>query len=197
METHDDRFDWADEEDGFYPLLTLVEGIAEDEVIRRFGGDAKSTRLLTSEEIQDLQRDHVSVGTVDGVVFALEVAGWTGAVPGVLRGLSRGGRCFGLQCDVNGGDTVHYAVDGDLVVYEEPYGPVKPLREGDRRWNPSWCGVLIDVTDPTELWGPKLFLLAERVMGVVIERSWFTMPLRAAELPDPMAFTDTPAWDIP
>ncbi|MFJ9695554.1 hypothetical protein [Kitasatospora sp. NPDC101183] len=119
-------------------------------------------------------------------------------MPGVLRSLSRGGgRCFGLQLDVNGGDSVHYAVDGELVVHEEPYGPVTPLREGDPRWNPAWCGGLIDVTDPTELWGPKLFLLAERVMGTVIERSWFTMSLRTAEVPAATAFTGAGAWDVP
>ncbi|WP_053640281.1 MULTISPECIES: DUF6461 domain-containing protein [unclassified Streptomyces] len=203
MKIHDDRFDWTDEEDGFYPVLTLIEGITEDEVIRRFGGNASATRLLASEEVHDLQpeypdrRDHVSVGTAGDVVFALEVVGWTGAVPGVLRDLSRAGRCFGLHLDINGGDTVHYAVDGDLVVYEEPYGPVTPLREGDTRWDPAWCAGLIDVTDPTEVWGPKLFLLAERVMGVTIERSWFTQPLRTAEISGSAAFTDTPAWHIP
>lgn len=28
-------------------------------------------------------------------------------------------------------DTIHYAVDGDLVVYEEHHGPITPLRDGD------------------------------------------------------------------
>ncbi|MFF3305648.1 DUF6228 family protein [Streptomyces sp. NPDC002908] len=47
------------------------------------------------------------------------------------------------------------------LVYEEPYGPVTPLREGDARWDPFWCAGLIDVTDPTEFWGLKLFLLGD------------------------------------
>ncbi|MFJ3706187.1 MULTISPECIES: DUF6461 domain-containing protein [Streptomyces] len=203
MDDQDDRFDWIDEEDGLYPVLTLVEGVTEEEVLRGFGGDPEATRLLAAEEIYDLQprnldrRDHVGVGTVGDTVFALEVVGSTGAVPGVLRNLSRGGRCFGLLLGISGGDRVFYAVDGDLVVYEEPYGPVTPLREGDARWDPFWCAGLIDVTDPTEFWGLKLFLLAERVMGVTIERSWFTRPLRTAEVPDPLAYMNTPAWDIP
>ncbi|GAA2774073.1 DUF6461 domain-containing protein [Kitasatospora cinereorecta] len=203
MDIQDDRFDWIDEEEGFYPVLTLVEGITEDEVLRRFGGDPGAARLLVAEEIYDLQpqypgrRGHVGVGTVDNVVFALEVVGSTGAVPGVLRDLSRGGRCFGLLLGISGGDRVFYAVDGDLVVYEEPSGPVTPLREGDARWDPSWCAGLIDITDPTEFWGPKLFLLAERVTGVTIERSWFTRPLRTAEVPDSSAYMNTAAWDIP
>ncbi|GAA1234219.1 hypothetical protein GCM10009665_25600 [Kitasatospora nipponensis] len=203
MDIQDDRFDWIDEEEGFYPVLTLVEGVAEDEVIRRFGGDPRSARLLVADEIYDLQpghqghRGHVSVGTVGGVVFALEVVGSTGAVPGVLRDMSRGGRCFGLLLGINGDDSVQYAVDGDLVVHEEPYGPVTPLREGDVRWNPAWCTGLVDVEDSTEFWGPKLFLLAERVMGVTIERSWFSRPLRTAEIPYSGIFMNTPAWDIP
>ncbi|PJN28109.1 DUF6461 domain-containing protein [Kitasatospora sp. CB02891] len=203
MDIQDDRFDWIDEEEGFYPVLTLVEGTAEDEVIRRFGGDPGTARLLVADEIYDLQpsrpghRGHVGVGTVGRVVFALEVVGSTGAVPGVLRDLSRGGRCFGILLGINGDDRVHYAVDGDLVVHEEPHGPVTPLREGDARWNPAWCTGLIDVEDPTEFWGPKLFLLAERVMGVTIERSWFSQPLRTAEIPYSAIFMNTPAWDIP
>lgn len=203
MEIKDNRFDWVDEEDGFYPILTMVEGLTEDEVIRRFGGDPVATRPLTTDGIYDLQPGHggqrhfVGVATTGCMVFALEVVGSTGATPGVLRDLSRGGRCFGILLDVNGADSVHYAIDGDLVVYEEPYGTVSPLREGDTRWDPAWCEGLIDITDPTEFWGPKLFLLAERVMGTVIERTWFTKALRTAELPDSVRFMNTPAWDIP
>ncbi|RKE16789.1 hypothetical protein BX266_0016 [Streptomyces sp. TLI_171] len=130
-------------------------------------------------------------------VFALEVVGSTGAVPGVARDLSRGGRCFGLSLGINGDDFVHYAVAGELVVHEEPRGPVMPLREGDARWNPAWCTGLIDVEDPTEFWGPKLYLLAERVMGATIEPSWFSRPLRTAEIPCSEILMNTPAWDIP
>lgn len=198
----DGRFAWIDNQEYFYPVLTLVEGLTEDEVIRCFGGDPGATRSLTTEEIRDLQpdyperRDRVGVGTVDAVVFALEFVGSTGAVPDVLRALSRGGRCFGILVDVNGGDTVHYAVHGDLVVYEEPYGPVTSLREGDPRWDPGWCESLIDVTDPTKIWVRELFLLAEGVMGVTIERSWFTRPLRTAELPRVEEVFTKAAWDL-
>ncbi|GAA1091186.1 MULTISPECIES: DUF6461 domain-containing protein [Kitasatospora] len=203
MAVYEDRFGWTAEEDDFHPVLTLIEGITEDEVIRRFGGAPDAAGPLSLDEIHGRQpeyperRDHVGVGTVGGVVFALEFVGWTGAVPGVLRDLSRGGRCFGIHLDVHGRSTVHYAVDGGLVVHEEAYGPVTPLREGDTRWDPAWCDGLIDVTDPTEFWGPKLFLLAERVMGTTIERPWFTGPLRTAEIPNAEVFENTPAWDIP
>jgi len=203
MEILDDRFDWIDEEEGLYPVLTLVEGVSEDETIRRFGGDPAATRALVADEIYGLQpnrpghRGHVGVGTVGKVVFALEVVGSTGAVPGVLRELSRGGRCFGLLLGVNGDDRVHYAVDGDLVVYEEAYGPVTPLREGDVRWDPGWCVGLVDVSDPAGLWCSRLFLLAERVMSVTIDRSWFSRPLRTAEIPGSATFSNSSAWDIP
>ncbi|WP_051969156.1 DUF6461 domain-containing protein [Kitasatospora azatica] len=202
MDVRDGRFDWVDEEDGFYPILTLIEGVAEDEVIKRFGGDLEAARLLTADEIYDLQPRHghspfVSVGTANGVLFALEVVGSTGAVPRVLRDLSRGGRCFGLLLDVNGGDRVHYAVDGDLVVYQEPRGTLTPLRAGDSRWSPAWYEGLSDATDPAALCGSKLFLLTERVMQTVIEPAWFTQPLRTVELPDTIRFINTPAWDIP
>lgn len=204
MDVQENRFAWVDEEDGFYPVLTFVEGATEDEVIQCLGGDLRAVRLLTADEIYDLQPSHglhrhrpfVSVGTAGSVVFALELVGSTGAVPGVLRDLSRGGRCFGLLLDINGGDRVQYAVDGHLVVYQEPRGAITPLREGDSRWNQAWCEGLIDVADPTQSWGLDLFLLAERVMGIVIERSWFTQPLRTVELPDAIGSSNTPHWDI-
>ncbi|MHA6762469.1 DUF6461 domain-containing protein [Streptacidiphilus sp. PAMC 29251] len=202
MDVQENRFAWVDEEDGFYPIFTLVEGATEDEVIQCLGGDLRAVRPLTADEIYELQPSHghrpfVSVGTAGGVVFALELVGSTGAVPGVLRDLSRGGRCFGLSLDINGGDRVHYAVDGHLVVYQEPWGAITPLRDGDSRWNPAWCEELIDVADPTESWGLELFLLAERVMGTVIEQAWFTQPLRTVDLPDAVRFSNTPHWDIP
>ena len=187
------RFAWVDEEEGFYPVLNLVRGCDEDEVLHRFGADPSAARMLTLNDIYALQpenyREHryfVSVGTVGPVVFTLEVVGSTGDIPETMRRLSVGGRCFGVSIALSGGDNVRYAVDGELVVYEEPWGPVKPLRAGDARWDPNWCEELLATDDPDEIWGLEKLALAERVMQTRIEEEWIRGPLRTVELPDPI-----------
>lgn len=188
------RFAWVDDEDGFYPVLNLVQGCDEDEVLRRFGADPAAARMLTVDDVYALQpesylehRHFVGVGTVGNVVFSLEVVGYTGQIPETMRRLSEGGRCFGIAIAVSGGDNVRYAVDGELVVYEEPWGPVRPVLADDPRWDPHWCQGLIDMEDPTGTWGLEKLALAERVMQTRIEEEWIRRPLRSVELPAPHA----------
>jgi hypothetical protein len=90
-----------------------------------------------------------------------------------------------------------YAVDGDLVAFEEYWGPINPLREGDPRWDPEWCRGLIDVEDPTEIWGVKIFALMERVMGDTVQPHWFADPLRTVEVPAASGYANTSVWDVP
>ena len=185
------RFAWVDEEEGFYPVLNIVRGCDEDEVLRRFGADPSAACMLTLDDVYALQperyhehRRFVGVGTVGQVVFTLEVVGFTGAIPETMRRLSVGGRCFGITIAVSGGDNVRYAVDGELVVYEEPWGPVYPLRAADPRWDPNWCKGLIGIDDPDDIWGLGKLVLAERVMQTRVEEDWIRRPLRTVELPD-------------
>ena len=106
---------------------------------------------------------------------------------------------FSVSIDVNGGDMVHYAVDGDLVVSEEHAGPIHPLRENDPRWDPEWCRGLIDAEDDEMgIWGMKIFALMERVMGGTDHPSWFTDPLRTVEVPPAAGYSaNAGAWEIP
>lgn len=183
--------------------MTLIEGIDEDEVIRRFGGDPTATFPLDVAGYWDLQpADYrqqqaiVGVGTVGGIVFAIEENGYTGDVPGVLRSLSASGRCFCVYTHVNAADNVAYAVGGELVVYEEPWGEPTPLREGDPRWDPAWVRGLSDEANDVWLRGARLFLAAERVMGVRIDSAWFSEPIRAARIPSPESYAGTAAWSV-
>ncbi|MFF2012944.1 DUF6461 domain-containing protein [Streptomyces sp. NPDC058195] len=204
-EDAEERFAWIDEleEDYLLPTVAVVAGVGRDEVIRRLRGAPESGRRLTVRQAADetarVDRDVdlVGIGMFGDLVFVVESAGYTTAIPGVLRDLSRGGRCFSVQIDINGGDTVHYAVDGELVVYEEHYGPVHPLRAGDPRWDAEWCQGLIDTSDETELWGVKIFALMERVMGAAVHPSWFTEPLDTFAVPVASGYANTPAWNMP
>ncbi|MEZ0096066.1 DUF6461 domain-containing protein [Streptacidiphilus sp. EB129] len=197
------RFAWVDEleEDYILPTVSLVEGVAEDEVIRRLGGLPASARPMTVLQALDRADESrgtglIGVGTLGDLVFTVE-GSYTTAVPGILRDLSRGGRAFSVSIDVNGGDRLGYAVDGDLVVFEEHWGPINALREGDPRWDPGWCRSLIDVEDETEIWGVKIFALMERVMGGAVQPHWFTDPLRTVEVPAASRYANTSAWEVP
>ena len=152
--------------------------------LRSSGGSRRCARRLGFAYGYQEHRYFVGVGTVGQVVFTLEVVGFTGAIPETMRRLSVGGRCFGITIAVSGGDNVRYAVDGELVVYEEPWGPVYPLRAADPRWDPNWCKGLIGIDDPDDIWGLGKLVLAERVMQTRVEEDWIRRPLRTVELPD-------------
>ncbi len=192
------EFSWISEleEDYIVPTISLIEGVDRDEVIRRLGGDPVATRSLTALEAVELADDSefVGVGQVGSTAYTIESVGYVAAVPGVVRDLSRGGRCFSVRFDVNGADSVHYAVDGDLVVYEEHDGPVNSLRADDPRWRTSWCDGLLDAEGR---WGVNILALAEKVMGVTVQRSWFSEPLMTVELPSAARYAGTSYWDIP
>jgi hypothetical protein len=181
--------------DAFEPLcFSLLEGVDEDEAIRRFGGDPAATELHGPELYGDLlaDRDYVTeplsllqVGTAEtGHVFAIEINGWTGIH--AQHSLSRdGARVFTVYTHVNGADRTAYAVDGRLVVDEEPWGPLTALCDPDPAWDPAWCEGLSDVEHGRWLRGGRQLVLAERVMGVRTDPRWFEIPLRSVELPDP------------
>ena len=98
-----------------------------------------------------------------------------------------------MLIDINGDDSIHYAVDGELVVSEEHWGPINPLHPSDPRWDPTWCHGLIDMEDPSDIWGTRIFARAERVMGTSVLPSWFTDPLRIAEVPAGSSYGTTDA----
>jgi hypothetical protein len=199
------RFAWIDEleEDYILPTIAVVAGVGRDDVIRRLQGDHSSPRSLTARQAadeavhRDRDEDLVGVGTVGDLVFVVEASGYTTAIPGIVRDLSHGGRCFSVSIDINGGDRVSYAVDGSLVVFEEHWGPIHPLREDDARWDPEWCRDLIDLEDESEIWGVKIFALMDRVMGGSADPSWFSQPLDTFAIPCAASYMNTPAWDVP
>jgi len=197
-----ERLEWPGVEMPY--CMTLVEGIAEDEVIRRLGGDPERTQQLSPQQYWDLHLDDdaeercfVGVTTVGGVVVAVEHNTYAGNVPGVLRSLSVGGRAFTMLNHIEAKDNIGYAVDGELVIYEEPWGPLTLLRPGDPRWDPHWCDGLADEEADVWLRGERMLALAERVMTCLMEPAWCTEPLRSAPIPNPDDVARTDAWDIP
>ncbi|BBA96933.1 hypothetical protein RVR_2459 [Actinacidiphila reveromycinica] len=84
-------------------------------------------------------------------------------------------------------DIISYAVDGRLVIHEEPWGPLTPLSDPDPdpAWDPAWCADLTDPEHDEWLRGARQLVLAERVMGLHIDPRWFEIPLRTILLPNP------------
>jgi hypothetical protein len=157
--------------------------------------DPATARLHGPERHLELmaERDHdelvhlLQVGTAaTGHVFAIEVNGWTGI--SAQRSLSReGARAFTVCTHVNAADRTGCAVDGRIVVDEEPWGPLTPLSDPDPAWGPAWCAGLSDPQRKVWLRSARQLAPAERVMGTRIDPRWFDAPLRSVELPEPSA----------
>lgn len=197
------RFDWflGLEEDYISPTFSLIEGMGKDEVIRRLGGEISHPEFMSAREsVSRVTRDTDLIGLGDdgGFVFTVEAITSTLSVPGVLRDLSQGGRCLSVSFSVEGTNAFHYAVEGDLVVYDEDVEEVvDPIRANDPRWNRSWCDALTDVNSSDRHSGLHLLLLTEEVMGLTAKESWISDRLRTVQVPNSIRFANTAAWDIP
>jgi hypothetical protein len=187
------RYLWFETaEDGPF-CLTLVAGAAEDEVIRRFGGDPARARVQTYQQAWETRTGsdgrsvrvcRVGVRTVGEVVVALENGGSHGYVPAILRRLSSGGRACALSWGVNGELEMGYAVAERLVSWSELWGRPELLDPHDAAWDPAWCAGLLEDTHVHEGSLAEVLVMIERMMGVPIDREWFSVPLRTVELPD-------------
>lgn len=121
--------------------VTLVRGLDEAEVLRRFGGERSQPRTLTvaqvgeqSEPLPARYQQLVLVTTADGWSLAVEDNGFEGWRPEVLRALSRGTQAVSV---FDNGSEGYFscAADGALLVQFELLFP-------QRRWaaNPTCYG---------------------------------------------------------
>jgi hypothetical protein len=171
--------------------ITLVRGLDEAEVLRRFGGERSQPRTLTVAEAGELSASShagypqlVLVATADGWSVALEDNGFEGWRPEVLRALSDGTRAVSVFDNGNEG-YFSSAADGRLLVQFELLFP-------QRRWGaqpdlllPQMRAVGLDPDwqqpPPGEL-DTAALALAERVTGVQLNPGMLDGPLAAAEI---------------
>jgi hypothetical protein len=172
--------------------ITLVRGLDEVEVLRRFGGERSQPRALTVGEAGELSGSLqagypqiVLVARAGGWVVAVEDNGWEGWRPEVLRALSRGTQAVSVYRNVDALGYFSDAVDGALLVQFELLFP-------QRRWGsqpdlllPQMRAVGLDPNWHEPPYGQvdtAALALAERVTGVHLDPRMLEGPLPAAEI---------------
>jgi hypothetical protein len=170
--------------------ITLVRGLDEAEVLRRFGGEHSPPRRLTEAEVGKLSEplpsrylQLVLVAMADGWSVAVEDNGFEGSRPEVLRALSRGSQAVSVYRNVNALGYFSDAVDGALLVQFELLFP-------QRRWGsqpdlllPQMRAVGLDPDWHEPPYGEldtAALALAERVTGVRLDPGILDGPLLVA-----------------
>src|SRR6266536_1885952 len=124
---------WLKDDDWVF-CFSLVRGLDQVEVLRRFGGERNQPRTLTLGEAGHLSGSFhagypqlILVTKAGGWSVAVEDNGWEGTRPEVLRALSRGTRAVSVHSTVGALGHFNYAVDGEVLVSFELLFP-------HRRW---------------------------------------------------------------
>jgi hypothetical protein len=101
--------------------ITVVVGLASDEVVRTFGGDPSAPISIQAfVERLNLQRGYtyqapLTVLAVDGAVLAVEENGFQGADDDRIKALSRKGKAASVYWNVNANFRLTFAERGKLV----------------------------------------------------------------------------------
>ncbi|MEV8425190.1 hypothetical protein [Streptomyces niveus] len=197
------RFEWfyGLEENYVYPTISIVEGTDRKEISRILGGNGIASEEMTvSQAGQKMTRDDdaIGLGEDSGLVFTVEALSSVLAVPGVLRDISRNGRCVSTRFSIEGVSSFHYAVRGELVAYEfDVEDVVLPLQNSDPRWNAAWSESPADFDDDEIAYGVQLLALTERIMGLAPQESWFSNQLETIFIPASFRSENEAYWDIP
>jgi hypothetical protein len=171
--------------------ITLVRGLDEAEVLRRFGGERSQPRTLTVGEAAQLShslhagyQQLVLVARPGSWSVAVEGNTWEGWRPEVLRALSGGTQAVSVFHNDSEG-YFSYAVDGALLVQFELLFP-------QRRWGsqpdlllPQMRAVGLDPDwqqPPHDELATAALALAERVTGVHLDPRMLEGPLPGAEI---------------
>jgi Family of unknown function (DUF6461) len=172
--------------------ITLVRGLDEVEVLRRFGAERSQPRPLTVAEAGELVGSFhagypqlILVARADGWSVAVEDNGWEGSRPEVLRALSDGTQAVSVYRNVNALGYFSDAIDQELLVQFELLFP-------QRRWGSQpdlllrqMRAVGLDPDGHEPPYGgvdPAALALAERVTGVHLEPSLLEGSLLAGKI---------------
>jgi hypothetical protein len=150
--------------------ITLVRPADADGVVRGFGGDLARSRQVSLAGLgaPGAGEPVLAVRDVGTCLLVLEVNGWQGSRPEVLRRISAGARAVSVYWNVNMTTRFSYAVSGQVLTAFEAMTP-------DRRWGAdpdcleaARSGLPWETGD----WVPLLLALAARVTGVQVRPEW-------------------------
>lgn len=107
---------WVDDVFGESGSVTMVTGMALEDVVRAFGSDP--TRPRTGYDVR--HADLLTVGTIGDTVVAIEFSGWEGSRPEVLRRVSAQGRAATSFWSITGMTRFALAEGGEVLdLFEE------------------------------------------------------------------------------
>jgi hypothetical protein len=171
--------------------VTLVGPPDAGGVVRGFGGDLSGSReaSLASLGTPDVDEPVIAVRDAGAWLLVVEVNGWQGSRPEVLRRVSAGGRAVSVYWNVNMTTRFSYAVSGQLLTAFEAMAP-------ERRWGADPDGlesVRSGLPWATGDWVPLLLALAARVTGVRLLPEWLAGDFRVLPVEPP---DDDPASTV-
>jgi hypothetical protein len=173
--------------------ITLVSGLDQAEVGRRFGGERSQPRPLSLGDAAQLSHsfqagypEFVLVApAAGGWSVAVEHNGWQGSRAEVLRALSAGGQAVSVYRNVNALGYFSYTVDGQVLVRFELLVPQQRWGSQPDLLLPQMRAVGLDPDWDEPPYGEidtMALALAEQVTGVHLEPALLDGPLSGVEI---------------
>lgn len=150
--------------------ITLVGPPDAEGVVRGFGGDLSAARPMSLAALgwPGVDEPTIAVREVGEWLLVVEVNGWQGSRPEVLRRVSAGGRVVSVYWNIEATTRFSYAVSGRLLTAFDAMAP-------DRRFGADPDGLeaaRAGLPWATGDWVPLLLALAARVTGVRLRPEW-------------------------
>jgi hypothetical protein len=150
--------------------ITLVGPPDAEGVVRGFGGDLSEARpmSLAAVGMPTVDEPTIAVRDVGEWLLVVEVNGWQGSRPEVLRRVSAGGRVVSVYWNVEATTRFSYAVSGQLLTAFEAMTPDRRFGADPDALETARSGLPWATGD----WVPLLLALAARVTGVGMRPQW-------------------------
>jgi hypothetical protein len=150
--------------------ITLVGPPDAEGVVRGFGGDLSAARpmSLAAVGMPTVDEPTIAVREVGEWLLVVEVNGWQGSRPEVLRRVSAAGRAVSVYWNVNATTRFSYAVSGRLLTAFEAMTPGRRFGADPDALETVRSGLPWATGD----WVPLLLALAARVTGVPVRPEW-------------------------
>ena len=176
--------------------VTLVAPADADRVAQGFGGNLEGARRTSLAEIgvPSVDEPVAAIRDLGSWLLVVEVNGWQGSRPEVLRRVSAGSRAVSAYWNVNGTTRFSYAADGRVLTAFEVMTPGRRDGEDPDCLEEARAGLPWETGE----WVPLMLALMSRVTGLRVAPEWFdgdftVVPVHAVE--DDPASTVYPPYE--